>query len=156
MEQDIGGERISLSTTSCAYQPCYIGKNLNIGDNVSIGSMCHIGRNVTIGNHANIQGSTYIADRTVLGSHVFIGPNSTILNDKYPPSGDASKWSPVEVSDHAVIGGGCTVLPGAHLGNRSVLGGGSVLTKPIPTGEVWAGNPATFLMTRDEYDARGE
>jgi len=130
MEQDIGGERISLSTTSCAYQPCYIGKNLNIGDNVSIGSMCHIGRNVTIGNHANIQGSTYIADRTVLGSHVFIGPNSTILNDKYPPSGDAS--------------------------NRSVLGGGSVLTKPIPTGEVWAGNPATFLMTREEYDARGE
>ena len=118
--------------------------------------MCHIGRNVTIGNHANIQGSTYIADRTVVGTHVFIGPNSTILNDKYPPSGDASKWSPVEVSDHAVIGGGCTVLPGAHLGNRSVLGGGSVLTKPIPTGEVWAGNPATFLMTREEYDARGE
>ena len=52
MQQDIGGERISLSTTSCAYQPCYIGKNLNIGDNVSIGSMCHIGRNVTIGNHS--------------------------------------------------------------------------------------------------------
>ena len=156
MELDIGGDRITLSPSSCAYQPCYIGKNLTVGEHVSIGSMCHIGRNVTIGNHARIQGSTYIADRTTVGSHVFIGPNSTILNDKYPPSGHSSKWTPVEIYNHAIIGGGCTVLPGAHLGERSVLGGGSVLTKPIPTGEVWAGNPATFLMTRDEYDARGE
>ena len=114
--------------------------------------MCHIGRNVTIGDNSNIQGSNYIADRTTIGASVFIGPNSTILNDKYPPSGNANKWIPVEVQNHAVVGGGCTLLPGANLGEGSVLGGGSVLTKPIPAGEVWAGNPARFLMTREEYD----
>ena len=91
MQEDIGGERIHLSSTSCAYKPCYIGKNLDVGENVSIGSMCHIGRNVTIGDGTRIQGSNYIADRTVIGSTVFIGPNSTILNDKYPPSGDGPK-----------------------------------------------------------------
>lgn len=152
MDDDIGGERISLSATSCAYKPCYLGKNLIVGEHVSIGAMCHIGRNVTIGDNSNIQGSNYIADRTTIGASVFIGPNSTILNDKYPPSGNANKWIPVEVQNHAVVGGGCTLLPGANLGEGSVLGGGSVLTKPIPAGEVWAGNPARFLMTREEYD----
>ena len=132
--------------------PCYLGKNLVVGEHVSIGAMCHIGRNVTIGDNSNIQGSNYIADRTTIGASVFIGPNSTILNDKYPPSGNAEKWIPVEVQNHAVVGGGCTLLPGANLGQGSVLGGGSVLTKPIPAGEVWAGNPARFLMTREEYD----
>ena len=132
--------------------PCYLGKNLVVGEHVSIGAMCHIGRNVTIGDNSNIQGSNYIADRTTIGASVFIGPNSTILNDKYPPSGNAEKWIPVEVQNHAVVGGGCTLLPGANLGEGSVLGGGSVLTKPIPAGEVWAGNPARFLMTREEYD----
>ena len=154
MDQDVGGERVVLSPTSSAYQPCYIGKHLEVGENVSIGSMCHIGRNVTIGANSNIQGSNYIADKTIIGNSVFIGPNSTILNDKFPPSGDASKWIPVQIHDNAVIGGGCTVLPGAHIGERAVLGGGSVLTKPLPNGEVWAGNPAQFLMTRQEYDEK--
>ena len=110
MDQDIGGERISLSQTSYAHKPCYIGKNLHIGKDVSIGSMCHIGRNVTIGDGSNIQGSCYISDRTIIGKDVFIGPNSTILNDKYPPSGDANKWMPVQIHDRAVLGGGSTIL----------------------------------------------
>lgn len=154
MEQDVGGERVLLSTTSYAYKPCYIGKHLKVGENVSIGSMCHIGRNVTIGANSNIQGANYIADKTIIGNSVFIGPNSTILNDKYPPSGDATKWIPVQIEHNAVIGGGCTVLPGAHIGEGAVLAGGSVLTKPLPDGEVWVGNPAQFLMTREEYDQK--
>ena len=72
MDKDVGGERVALSTTSCAYKPCYIGKHLKVGENVSIGSMCHIGRNVTIGANSNIQGSNYIADKTVIGHSVFI------------------------------------------------------------------------------------
>jgi acetyltransferase-like isoleucine patch superfamily enzyme len=154
MDEDIGGEQIRLSSTSYAYKPCYIGKGLDIGEFVSIGSMCHIGRNVQIGEKTNIQGSNYIADGTQIGSSVFIGPNSTILNDKYPPSGGVSKWKPVRVEQDAIIGGGCTILPGAHIGCRAVLGGGSVLTKPLPSGQVWAGNPARYLMTREEYDTR--
>ena len=57
MNEDIGGEQIRLSSTSYAYKPCYIGKGLEIGEFVSIGSMCHIGRNVQIGEKTNIQGS---------------------------------------------------------------------------------------------------
>ena len=109
---------------------------------------------MTIGDNSNIQGSNYIADQTIVGFSVFIAPNSTILNDRYPPSGDATRWSPVTIHNNAIVGGGCTILPGADVGEAAVLGGGSVLTKPLPPGEVWAGNPAKFLMKREEYDAK--
>ena len=90
----------------------------------------HIGRNVTIGANSNIQGSNYIADKTIIGNSVFIGPNSTILNDKYPPSGDATKWIPVHIHDHAVIGGDALCYRRSHW-RRSSARGGSVLTKPL-------------------------
>jgi acetyltransferase-like isoleucine patch superfamily enzyme len=56
------------------------------------------------------------------------------------------------VKDGAVIGGGSTIVPGCEVGTNAVLAAGAVLTKSLPDGEVWAGNPATYLMTREEYD----
>jgi acetyltransferase-like isoleucine patch superfamily enzyme len=58
------------------------------------------------------------------------------------------------VGDNAVIGGGATVVPGCDIGENAVLGAGSVLTKSLPNDEVWAGNPAKYLMSRQEYDAK--
>jgi len=55
-----------------------------------------------------------------------------------------------------VIGGGATILPGLTIHADAVLAAGSVLTKDLPAGEVWAGNPAKYLMTRAAYEeARG-
>ena len=45
-------------------------------------------------------------------------------------------------------------MPGVTMGNNSVLGAHSLLTKSIPAGEVWAGVPAHYLMTIDEYDRK--
>ena len=154
MEKDIGGNPVPLSLTSNAYRPCYIGKGLKTGNGIVIGAMCHIGRSVEIGDDTRIQGSTYISDRTKIESNVFIGPNATILNDKYPPSGDEDKWAPVTIRRNAVVGGGSTILPGVTIGENAVLGAGSVLTKSIPDGEVWKGNPAMFHMHRKEYENR--
>jgi acetyltransferase-like isoleucine patch superfamily enzyme len=154
MEKDIGGNPVPLNSSSNAYQPCYIGKGLKTGNGIVIGAMCHIGRSVEIGDNTRIQGSTYISDRTKIESNVFIGPNATILNDKYPPSGDKDKWAPVTICKNAVVGGGTTILPGVTIGKNAVLGAGSVLTKSIPDGEVWKGNPAVFHMQRQEYEDR--
>ena len=154
MQDDIGGNSIPLNATSKAYEPCYIGKGLTVGNDIVIGAMCHIGRSVIIGDRSRIQGSTYISDCTCIESNVFVGPNSTILNDKYPPSGDRSKWAVVTLRENAVIGGGSTILPGVTVGVNAVLGAGSVLTKSIPDGEVWKGNPASFHMQRIEYEKR--
>ena len=58
------------------------------------------------------------------------------------------------VGHNSVIGGGSTIVPGCNIGQNSVLAAGAVLTKSLPNNEVWAGNPATYLMTREEYDAK--
>jgi len=149
-----GGERIDLPDGSVAWAPCYIGKDCQIGSEVSIGCLAHVGRNTTLGDGTRIQGGAYVADLSCLGSNVFIGPNATILNDKYPPSGDPDLWEPVILEDGVVIGGGATVLPGLTVHENGVLAAGSTLTKNIPSGEVWAGNPARFHSTREEYEMR--
>ena len=146
--------RISLPHNSVAWSPCMIGENLSHGNDCSIGSLAHIGRDVSMGDGCRIQGAAYIADGCMLGDFVFIGPNATLLNDKYPPSGDSKYWSPAKIGNNGVIGGGATVIAGCVVGNNAVLGAGSVLTKDLPEGEVWAGNPAKFMMTREQYDSK--
>ena len=60
------------------------------------------------------------------------------------------------IEEGAVIGGGVTILPGVRVGPHAVVAAGAVLTKDIPAGEVWAGNPAKYHMQRSEYEeARG-
>ena len=147
-------ERIELPNNSVAWGPCKIGTGLTNGYYCSIGALAHVGRNVTLGDKCRIQGGAYIADLCILGNGVFVGPNATLLNDRYPPSGDKELWQPITVNDGAVIGGGSTVVPGCNIGANAVLAAGAVLTKSLPDNEVWAGNPATFLMTREEYEAK--
>lgn len=151
-QQPLTGERIDLGGGAVAWWPCHIGKGTIVGSNSSIGALAHVGQQVSIGKDCKIQGTAYLADRSVLGKNVFVGPNATLLNDRYPPSGDSTKWAPIHIGDHAILGGNVTVIAGCNVGEGSVLGAGSVLTKDLPAGEVWVGNPASFLMTRKDYN----
>ena len=147
--------RRTLPHQSVAWSPCYIGEGRGNGEKCSIGALAHIGRNITLGDGCRIQGGACIADGCVLGDGVFVGPNATMLNDKYPPSRNPNKWAPVKIGSKAVIGGGATVLPGVTVGENAVLAAGSTLTKDLPSDEVWAGNPAKLLMSRAEYEQKG-
>ncbi|HJL97528.1 MAG TPA: acyltransferase [Candidatus Poseidoniaceae archaeon] len=148
------GQRIELGRESVAWAPCHMGADVNIGKECSIGALAHIGRKVTIGDACRVQGGAYIADECELGDRVFIGPNATILNDKYPPSRNSLQWQPVQIGNDSVIGGGATVIAGCSVGNNAVLGAGSTLTRNLPDNEVWAGNPAVFLMMRNVYNEK--
>ena len=144
----VGGERIDLPHDSVAWAPCYIGKDCQIGSGVSIGCLAHVGRDVVLGDEFRILCGAYVADGTQVGKGVFIGPNATILNDRYPPSRDSKKWEMVTISEGAVIGGGAIILPGVMVGSNAVVAAGALLTKDIPAHEVWIGNPAKFHMKR--------
>ncbi len=148
------GERIDLDAGSVAWWPCHIGADASFGEGCSVGALAHVGQRVVMGDGCKIQGTAYIADDCVLGDRVFVGPSAVILNDKYPPSNDRMKWQPVHIGNDAVIGGNATVVPGNNVGEGAVLAAGAVLTKHLPSNEVWGGNPASFLMTREAYEAR--
>ena len=148
---DLNNRKIELQNSATAWTPCMIAAD-SIGTGTNIGAMSHIGNKVKIGRDCRIQGSVYIADGCVIGNEVFIGPNATITNDRYPPSG--GKWNPVVVHDKVVIGANATIVAGAVLNAECIIGAGSVVTSEIPTREVWAGNPARFMMTLEKYNAK--
>lgn len=109
-----------------------------IGHGVRIGCFCDIG-GCKIGNNTSIQAFVFIPPGTVVGDGVFLGPRVTILNDKYPPSDEVSG---VTIEDDAVIGGGVTICPGVRIGAGAKIAAGALVTKDVPAGEVWGGQPA--------------
>jgi acetyltransferase-like isoleucine patch superfamily enzyme len=93
-----------------------------------------------------------------IGDGVFIGHNVTFINDLFPratnPDGSlqtAQDWAivPTHVEDGASLGSSVTVLAGVTIGARAIVGAGSVVTKNVGPGEIWAGNPARFLRKVD-------
>ena len=148
---DFNNQKIVLQSNATAWEPCMILAD-SIGSGTNIGALSHIGSNVTIGRDCRIQGSVYIADGCTIGDEVFIGPNATLTNDRYPPSG--GKWKPVIVQNKVVIGANSTIVAGAVLNSECIVGAGSVVTSDVPAREVWAGNPAKFMMTLNEYNTK--
>jgi acetyltransferase-like isoleucine patch superfamily enzyme len=94
-----------------------------------------------------------ISNGCKIGDNVFIGPNSTVLNDKFPYS---NCITPPTICDGAIIGGGAVILPRIVIGKNSVIGAGSVVTKDVPHGVVALGAPARKIMTRKEYEIKKE
>ena len=61
----------------------------------------------------------------------------------------------VTISDGVWIGGSCIILKGVTIGERAVIGAGSLITKDIPADELWAGNPAQFVRKLRIYSVEG-
>jgi acetyltransferase-like isoleucine patch superfamily enzyme len=149
----ITGANVQFGRNVVIWNYVVIGDNTKIGDGTCIGSFCDIGKNVVIGKNCNVQAHVTISNECVLGDNVFIAPNSSLLNDKYPRS---NLLTAPKVENGVIIGGGVTILPSVVLGENSVIGGGSVVTKNVRRGKVLAGVPAKEVMTKEEYEAKRE
>ncbi len=149
----ITGTRVQIGENVSIWNYVVIGDNTQIGDGTIIGSFCDIGKDVIIGKNCNIQAHVTISNGCILGENVFIAPNSSLLNDKYPKS---TFMTPPIIKDGARIGGGVTILPDVTVGEQAVIGGGSVVTKSVPPKTILAGVPAHAVMTLDEYEAKRE
>lgn len=121
-------------------------KNARIGSNCNINSHTFIENDVIIGDSVTVKCGVYLWDGLRIENNVFIGPNVTFTNDKYPRSKQyPNEFQSTIVKDGASIGANATVLGGVTIGKKSMIGAGSVVTKNIPDGELWVGNPAKFL-----------
>lgn len=115
----------------------------HIHSSVHIGAYVEIGDDVEIGEGTRIQAFVFIPPGVRIGKRVFIAPRVTFTNDKSPRVGGTG-WEKENtfVEDDAVIGAGVVVLPGLTIGKGAFIGAGSVVTKDVPAGETWYGNPA--------------
>lgn len=119
------------------------------------GANLHLGSNV----YANM-GLTLVDDADVfIEDDVMIGPNVTICTGTHPVSprlrAKGLQYNkPVRICVGAWLGACCVVLPGVTVGEGSVIGAGSVVTRDVPAGVVAAGNPCRVLRVIDEKDER--
>lgn len=147
------GEGIHFGKDVVIWNYVVIGDETRIDDGTVVGSFCDIGKNVVIGRNCNVQAHVTVSNGCKIGNNVFIAPNSSLLNDKYPKG---NLLTPATVKDGVIIGGGVTVLPGVTLGEKSVIAGGSVVTKDVSPRTVVMGVPARAVMSLEEYEAKRE
>jgi acetyltransferase-like isoleucine patch superfamily enzyme len=126
-----------------------IREKTRIGNRVSIGTASIIEGRVTVGNDVNLQSMVYIPTDSTLGDNVFIGPNTILTNDRYPPSRRDGLRGPT-ISDGASVGANVTILPGVCIGKGSLIAAGAIVTKDVPPYKLAIGLPAKI---RDLPDA---
>lgn len=120
-----------------------IGKCL-IGDYCIIHSHVWIGDDVHIGDKTKVQAFSFIPTGVTIGGSCFIGPRVTFTNDKHPPS-NGKGWTKTIVEDNVSIGACATILPGITIGEGSVIGAGSLVTKHVPRFSTVYGSPARVI-----------
>jgi len=147
------GNNVEFGEKVVIWNYVVIGDNTRIDDGTTVGSFCDIGKEVKIGRNCNIQAHVTISNGCKIGDNVFIAPNTSLLNDRYPKS---VLLTPPVVEDQAVIGGGVTILPGLTIGKKAVVAGGSVVTKDVPSRMVVKGVPAKVAMSLEEYEIKRE
>ncbi|HHP0494640.1 TPA: sugar O-acetyltransferase, partial [Vibrio harveyi] len=132
-----------------------VGKNCYIEPPLRANWGCHthLGDNVYANFNLTLVDDTHI----YIGDHVMIGPNVTIATAGHPIDPelrrDIAQFNiPVHIGNNVWIGANSVVLPGVTIGENSVIGAGSVVTKDIPANVVAVGNPCRVLREIGEHD----
>jgi len=126
----------------------------SVGDETRIGTFVEIQKGAKIGSHCKISSHTFICEGVTIEDEVFVGHGVTFINDRFPratndegvPKGD-DEWTcePTLVKRGAAIGSGATIMCGITIGERAIIGAGSLVLKDVPPGAVVAGHPARVL-----------
>lgn len=117
---------------------------------------CDYGYNIEIGHNFYANHNLTILDgaKVTFGDNVFIGPNCGFYTAGHPveakPRNEGLEYAhPITVGHNVWIGGHVVVLPGVNIGDNSVIGAGSVVTKNIPANVIAVGNPCKVIRQID-------
>ena len=124
-----------------------------VGDDSKIGTFVEIQKGAKIGRRCKVSSHTFICEGVTIEDEVFIGHHVVFTNDLFPRATangqlqtDADwKCVPTLVKRGASIGSGAVLLCGITIGENSVVGAGSVVTKDVPANAIVAGNPARVM-----------
>jgi UDP-2-acetamido-3-amino-2,3-dideoxy-glucuronate N-acetyltransferase len=114
-----------------------IGEDCNICDGVFVEGT------VVVGDRVTVKCGVQLWDGVELEDDVFIGPNATFTNDRFPRSRQWLEEHPrTIVRAKATVGANATILPGLEIGRGAMVGAGAVVTRSVPPNAVVMGNPA--------------
>jgi UDP-2-acetamido-3-amino-2,3-dideoxy-glucuronate N-acetyltransferase len=137
---DVQSSKIGVDTFIWQYTIVLPGAT--IGNNCNINAHCFVENDVTIGNNVTVKCGVFIWDGITVEDDVHIGPNVTFTNDIYPRSKHKFEIARTILKKGASIGANATLLAGITIGEYSLIGAGSVVTKNVPNNTLWIGNPA--------------
>lgn len=143
-ETSILDEHVEIGKGTKIWHFCHISEHAVIGKNCNIGQNAFIGKNVKIGNGVKIQNNVSLFDGVEIEDDVFIGPSVVFTNVLNPRAfvEQKNKFLKTIVKKGASIGANSTIICGNTVGEYSLIGAGSVLTKSTQDFELWYGNPA--------------
>lgn len=136
----------SIGDDTKIWQFCVVLPKAVIGAGCNICSHIFIENDVVVGDEVTIKNGVQLWDGLRVGNRVFIGPNVTFTNDRYPRSKMyPDTFQETVLEDGCSIGANATILGGVTIGANAMIGAGSVVTKNVPAEELWVGNPARFV-----------
>ncbi|MDC8011106.1 WxcM-like domain-containing protein [Tahibacter soli] len=114
-----------------------IGADCNICDHVFVEN------DVVVGDRVTVKCGVQLWDGLRVEDDVFIGPNATFTNDRFPRSKEYPEtFAQTHVGRGASIGANATILPGVSIGQYAMVGAGAVVTRSVPPHAIVVGNPA--------------
>lgn len=137
VETDNIGEDTKIWQFAIILPGAIIGRNCNINCHTLIEGDVHIGDNVTL------KSGVFLWDGVRVEDNVFIGPNATFVNDKYPRSkAYLSSYKAAYLKKGCTIGANATIMNNVKIGEYAMIGAGAVITKDVPNFALVVGNPA--------------
>jgi len=130
-----------------------------IGDGSMLGTFVEVQKNATIGRRCKISSHTFICEGVHIEDEVFIGHGVMFTNVLLPravnKAGELQSetdWEciPTRVKRGASIGSGSVIVCGITIHEGAVIGAGAVVTKDVPAGQIWIGNPARYFRDTDD------
>jgi len=138
---DVQSSKIGARTR--VWQYAVVLPGAAVGEDCNICSHCFIENDVELGHRVTVKSGVQLWDGLRVADDVFIGPNVSFSNDKFPRSRQQpEKFLNTIIEKGASIGAGASILPGIVIGQGAMVGAGAVVTKSVPPNAIVMGNPA--------------
>jgi acetyltransferase-like isoleucine patch superfamily enzyme len=152
---------MTVDPTAFVHADAIVEPGASVGAQTRVWAFAHILPGAVIGNDCNIcdgvfmEGGAVVGDRVTvkcgvqlwegvqLEDDVFVGPNATFTNDRFPRSKQyPEQYLTTFIRRGASVGANATILPGLEIGTNAMVGAGAVVTRNVPPNAIVVGNPA--------------